>query len=96
VYRSANGTSAPAPNRDHPTAMQTFGDGQDTPLRPADFVPAGCAARWIVHLPLLLHRSASGTLRLVKYDPTAMQVVLTMQESLSSWLSWARGGGGTR
>ncbi|MGZ4186755.1 MAG: hypothetical protein ACXVFA_15370 [Solirubrobacteraceae bacterium] len=66
--------------------MQTLGDGQDTPLSPADFVPTGCAARWILHLPLL-QRSASGTMRVVKYDPTAAQVAFATQESLLSWLS---------
>jgi hypothetical protein len=65
VYRSASVMSASARNCDDPTAMQTPGDGQDTPLRPADFVPPGCAARWILHLPLL-QRSASGTMRVVK------------------------------
>ena len=48
VYRSASVTSAPAVNRDDPTAMQTLPGRQDTLARNVNFAPAGLGVGWIV------------------------------------------------
>jgi hypothetical protein len=88
--RSLSGCAAPATVYT-PTAVQAFGDAQDTPARRVLVEPAGSIVGWIDQ-PLPSHRSASADVRpAAAYQPTAVQAVDDAHETAVRVLDVAPG-----
>src|SRR5215831_3409133 len=82
-HRSPSGNGVPSP-LPWPTAVQSDGEGQDTPLRKLVLARAGLAAGWACQA-FPFHRSPSGTNapELPAYPPTASHEE-TAQETLNN------------